>query len=93
MIQDWAALVDELNSLLKLRTIPFGMKMFERREDMEAIPKIRRPRSIPLTRLSVRHRVSAGPSASPATISSARNAAPWSGSGRPRPQRGSQAST
>ncbi len=46
MIQDWAALVDELNSLLKLRTIPFGMKMFERREDMEAIPKIRRPQSI-----------------------------------------------
>ena len=30
---------DELSSLLKLRTIPFGMKMFERREDMEAIDR------------------------------------------------------
>uniref|UniRef100_UPI0013D45F2C DUF169 domain-containing protein n=1 Tax=Klebsiella pneumoniae TaxID=573 RepID=UPI0013D45F2C len=46
MTYDWPALVDELSSLLKLRTIPFGMKMFERREDMEAIAKIRRPQSI-----------------------------------------------
>src|SRR6478609_684301 len=43
---DWPALVDDLSSLLKLRTIPFAMKMFERREDMEAIDRIRRPQSI-----------------------------------------------
>ncbi len=39
-IADTAA---KLESLLKLRSIPFGMKLFERRADMEAIPKIRRP--------------------------------------------------
>ena len=43
---DWPAIVDDLNALLKLRSIPFGMKMFARREDMEAIPKIRRPQAV-----------------------------------------------
>ena len=33
----------KLASLLKLRSIPFGMKLFERRAEMEAIPKVRRP--------------------------------------------------
>ena len=42
-IADTAA---KLESLLKLRSIPFGMKLFERRADMEAIPKIRRPKSV-----------------------------------------------
>ena len=46
---DGAALVDELNSLLRLKTTPIGMKLFERFEDMEAIPKIRRPASIHTT--------------------------------------------
>jgi hypothetical protein len=46
MTHDWPAVVDDLSLLLKLRTIPFGMKMFERREDMEAIDRIRRPQSI-----------------------------------------------
>jgi uncharacterized protein (DUF169 family) len=46
MVNDWADLVGELERLLKLRSIAFGMKLFERREDMEAIPKIRRPQSI-----------------------------------------------
>jgi len=46
---DGAALVDELNSLLHLKTTPIGMKLFERVEDMEAIPKIRRPASIHTT--------------------------------------------
>ncbi|HBR45122.1 MAG TPA: hypothetical protein DEA80_09385, partial [Afipia sp.] len=46
MTYDWPAIVDDLNTLLKLRSIPFGMKMFARREDMEAIPKIRRPQSV-----------------------------------------------
>jgi uncharacterized protein (DUF169 family) len=43
---DWPAVAAELEGLLKLRSIPFGMKMFERREDMEAIPRVRRPTSI-----------------------------------------------
>ena len=46
MVDDWAHLVGELERLLKLRSIAFGMKLFERREDMESIPKIRRPQSI-----------------------------------------------
>jgi uncharacterized protein (DUF169 family) len=46
---DWPALVDQLNRLLRLRTTPIGMKLFERRADMEAIPKIRRPASIHTT--------------------------------------------
>jgi len=46
MVDDWPNLVGELERLLKLRSIAFGMKLFERREDMEAIPKIRRPQSI-----------------------------------------------
>jgi len=41
---DWAALAAELEKLLRLRSIPIGMKLFERREDMEAVPKIRRPK-------------------------------------------------
>lgn len=35
-----------LANLLKLRSIPFGMKLFERRAEMEAIPRIRRPKHI-----------------------------------------------
>src|SRR5262250_346502 len=35
-----------LESLLKLRSIPFGMKLFERRAEMEAIAKIRRPKHV-----------------------------------------------
>jgi uncharacterized protein (DUF169 family) len=46
MTIDLPAVVAELEQLLKLRSIPFGMKLFERREDMEAIPRIRRPSSI-----------------------------------------------
>lgn len=43
---DWPALVDELNRLLRLKTTPVGMKLFERVEDMQAIAKIRRPQAI-----------------------------------------------
>lgn len=46
---DWPTIVNDLNRLLRLRTTPIGMKMFERREDMEAIPRIRRPQSIHTT--------------------------------------------
>jgi uncharacterized protein (DUF169 family) len=45
----WSDLVDDLNRLLRLRTTPIGMKLFERREEMEAIPKIRRPKDVHTT--------------------------------------------
>ncbi len=43
---DWTAVTSELEALLKLRSIPFAMKMFEKREDMEAIARIRRPDAV-----------------------------------------------
>jgi uncharacterized protein (DUF169 family) len=46
MKHDWTKLVADLERLLRLRAIPFGMKLFERREDMEAIPRIRRSKSV-----------------------------------------------
>jgi uncharacterized protein (DUF169 family) len=46
MTSDLPAVAAELEQLLKLRSIPFGMKMFEHREDMEAIPRIRRPQNV-----------------------------------------------
>ena len=46
MTRDWNALVSELERLLKLRSVPFGMKLFEDRAEMEAIPRIRRPKGI-----------------------------------------------
>src|ERR1700747_483041 len=46
MTQDWTKLAADLERLLKLRAIPFGMKLFERREEMEAIPRLRRPKAV-----------------------------------------------
>ncbi|HEY5292097.1 MAG TPA: DUF169 domain-containing protein, partial [Burkholderiales bacterium] len=46
---DWPKIVDELNRLLRLKTTPIAMKLFERVEDMLAIPKLRRPSSIHTT--------------------------------------------
>ena len=46
MTQDWTKLAADLERLLKLRAIPFGMKLFENRAEMEAIPRIRRPKSV-----------------------------------------------
>jgi len=43
---DWAGIAADLERLLKLRAIPFGMKLYESTEAMEAIPKIRRPKSV-----------------------------------------------
>lgn len=43
---DWTALVASLNRLVRLRTTPIGMKLFATVEEMEAIPKIRRPKSV-----------------------------------------------
>src|SRR5258705_528732 len=42
---DWDAIVNGLNQDLRLRSIPIGMKLFETVEEMEAIPKIRRPKA------------------------------------------------
>src|SRR5947207_14349928 len=43
---DWTKLSADLERLLKLRSHVFAMKLFERGEEMEAIPRIRRPQSI-----------------------------------------------
>ena len=46
---DWSQIVADLNRFLRLRTTPIGMKMFENKSDMEAIPKIRRPSDVHTT--------------------------------------------
>ncbi len=46
---DWPELIGSLNRLLRLRTTPIGMKLFETVEAMEAVPKIRRPGAVHTT--------------------------------------------
>src|SRR3984957_21238322 len=46
---DLAAMVADLNSLLRLKTTVIGIKMFAGVEDMEAIPKSRRPNAVHTT--------------------------------------------
>jgi uncharacterized protein (DUF169 family) len=46
---DPAAMVADLNSLLRLKTTVIGMKMFARADEMTAIPKIRRPSAVHTT--------------------------------------------
>ncbi len=46
---DWPQLVDDLNRLLRLRTSPIAMKLFATVEEMQAVPKIRRPQAIHTT--------------------------------------------
>ena len=46
MDEDWAEIAGELEHLLKLRSIPFGMKLYEDRAEMEAIPRVRRPQAV-----------------------------------------------
>jgi uncharacterized protein (DUF169 family) len=46
MSENYAEIVADLQSLLKLRSIPFAMKLFERAADMEAIDRIRRPQNV-----------------------------------------------
>jgi uncharacterized protein (DUF169 family) len=46
---DLAGLVADLNNLLRLKTTVIGMKLFARSEEMEAIPKIRRPNAVHTT--------------------------------------------
>ena len=43
---DGAAITDALFQLLRLKTTPICMKLFERVEDMLAVPRIRRPEAI-----------------------------------------------
>src|SRR5205085_2268868 len=43
---DWTKISGDLERLLKLRSHVFGMKLFESRAEMEAIPRIRRPKSV-----------------------------------------------
>jgi len=46
---DWNQIVTDLNRFLRLRTTPIGMKLFENKTDMEAIPRIRRPSDVHTT--------------------------------------------
>ena len=46
MTYDWPAITADLEQLLKLRSIPFGMKLYEDAAEMEAIPRIRRPKAV-----------------------------------------------
>jgi len=46
---DWPELLKQLNSLLRLRTTPIGMKMFEHLADLDQIERLRRPSNIHTT--------------------------------------------
>lgn len=46
---DFEKIVADLNRLLRLRATPIGMKMFKTKEEMEAVPKIRRPKDVHTT--------------------------------------------
>ena len=46
---DWDDLLARLQNLLRLRTTPIGMKLFETVAEMEAVPRIRRPNAIHTT--------------------------------------------
>src|ERR1700709_142594 len=46
MTINYVKLAADLERLLKFRNSPFSMKLFERVEDMEAIPRIRRPKAV-----------------------------------------------
>ena len=46
---DWDDLVGRLNTLLRLKTTPIGMKRFATVDEMERVPKIRRPQNVHTT--------------------------------------------
>ncbi|MEE3256727.1 MAG: DUF169 domain-containing protein [Actinomycetota bacterium] len=46
---DWDDLLARLQALLRIRTTPIGMKLFTTVEEMEEVPRIRRPDSIHTT--------------------------------------------
>jgi len=43
---NWGEVAGELERLLRLRSSAFAMKLFERREDLDAIPRLRRPKAV-----------------------------------------------
>ncbi len=43
---DWGVMLSRLDKMLRIRTTPIGMKLFEDVAAMEAVPKIRRPADI-----------------------------------------------
>ncbi|MDX2380141.1 MAG: DUF169 domain-containing protein, partial [Acidimicrobiia bacterium] len=43
---DWPDTLARLDRVLRIRTTPIGMKMFASLEEMEAVPRIRRPKDI-----------------------------------------------
>jgi uncharacterized protein (DUF169 family) len=45
-VTDWSGIAGELERVLRLRSIPFAMQMFESRAEMEAVPRIRRPKAV-----------------------------------------------
>ena len=46
---DWPALAKSLESLLRLRSFPFGMKLFETEAEMQSVERIRRPGKVHTT--------------------------------------------
>ena len=48
-VDDWSATVERLNRLLRLRTTPIGMKMFESVDEMQKVPRLRRPKDVHTT--------------------------------------------
>ena len=46
---EWDDLLNRLQALLRIRTTPIGMKLFASVEEMEAVPRIRRPDAIHTT--------------------------------------------
>jgi uncharacterized protein (DUF169 family) len=45
-VTNWSGIAGELERVLRLRSIPFAMQMFESRAEMEAVPRIRRPKAV-----------------------------------------------
>ena len=46
---DGVKVVEDLNRLLRLRTTPIGMKLYSNRDEIEQIPRIRRPSDVHTT--------------------------------------------
>jgi uncharacterized protein (DUF169 family) len=46
---DWPKLVDDLTRLLRIKTTPIGMKLFESADALATIPKLRRPKAVHTT--------------------------------------------
>ena len=46
---DYDEVLEQLNKYLRLRATPIGMKMFKTKEEMEAVPRIRRPKDVHTT--------------------------------------------